>query len=206
MNNKNMKKAMIVVALVAVWFGCKTAYQRYNFKPAEGSIEISFSINDPLRYPDDEPLEEPQTVAWLEDADGKYVRSILVSDWTSGGGWAKKIKLPDGKKVTASCPQWQVASSWPKNHTKQQIDAVTKATPETGSHKISVDCRKANLPAGTYQYFVQASVAPLHSIVCTGKITIGGQQEESIAKVIYKPEIHKDAGPILSDVKARYTP
>ncbi|MBL7218502.1 MAG: DUF2271 domain-containing protein [Phycisphaerae bacterium] len=200
------RKTLAAAAIVAVCLACGVGYLWSRSIPVDGSIEISFRISDPLRYPDDEPLEDPQTVVWLEDARGQYIQSLLVSDWTAMGGWKKKLKLPDGRKIIEICPQWQTASHWPENHSKEVIDAVTKATPETGSHTVSIKCGKLKLTAGAYRYRVQTSVAPRHTIICTGVIDIGGGPAESTADVIYDPEMHKDAGPVLGGVKARYTP
>ena len=201
-----MMKTLAAAVVIAVCFGGVIGYLWQRSRPADGSIEISFRISDPLRYPDDEPLSTPQTVVWLEDARGKYIRSLLVSDWTAMGGWEKKLKLPDGRKVIEICPQWQAASGWPEKHSKQVIDAVTKATPKTGAHTISIKCRELKLSVGTYRYRVQTSVAPQHTIICTGAINIGGGPVETTAEVVYNPEMHKDAGPVLSNVTARYTP
>ena len=200
------RTVLAIVLLIFICAGGVIGYFSHHTRPAGGSIEISFKINDPLRYPDDEPLDDPQTVIWLEDSRGQYVRSILVSDWTSSEGWEKTVKLPDKTEIKEICPQWQAASGWPKNHSKKTIDAVTKATPETGDHEISVKCADLKLKVGTYRYCVQTSVAELHSILCIGTITIGDEPDESIATVLYKPELHKDAGGVLSDVKAVYTP
>ena len=73
-------KTLAAAVVVAVCFGGVIGYLRYRSRPADGSIEISFRINDPLRHPADEPLSIPQTVVWLEDARGNYIRSLLVSD------------------------------------------------------------------------------------------------------------------------------
>ena len=201
-----LKKTLTAAVVIAVCLGGLIGYFLYRYRLAGGSIEISFRINDPRRYPDDEPLSIPQTVVWLEDARGIYVRSLLVSDWTSGEGWKVKVKLPDGRKVKKICPQWQAASNWPEKHSKQVIDAVTKATPKTGPHTLSIKCSDLKLSVGTYRYRVQTSVAALHTILAAGTITVGGGPMESTAKIAYNPEMHKDAGPVLSDVKARYTP
>jgi len=201
-----LKKTLTAAVVIAVCLGGLIGYFLYRYRPADGSIEISFKISDPLRYPDDEPLSTPQTVVWLEDTRGNYVGSLLVSDWTSGEGWKVKVKLPDGRKVKKICPQWQTASLWPENHSKQVIDAVTKATPKTGPNTVRIKCSDLKLSVGTYRYRVQTSVAPLHTILAAGTIDIGGGPVESQAEIAYNPAMHEDAGPVLSDVKARYTP
>jgi|GEM_PF-2233286 len=205
-NGGGLRKTLAAAAIVAVCLVSGIGYLCSRSRPVEGAIEISFRINDPLRYPDDEPLDDPQTVVWLEDARGRYIRSLLVSDWTAMEGWEEKVKLSDGTKVKEVCPQWQQASHWPENHSKEVIDAVTKATPETGAHTVSIKCSELKLTAGTYRYRVQTSVAPRHSIICTGEIDIGAGPAESTAAVVYDPEMHKDAGAVLSEVKARFTP
>jgi len=201
-----LRKTLLIAVVVAVCLVSGIGYLWSRSVPADGSIEISFRISDPLRFPDDEPLDEPQTMVWLEDAGGNYVRSLLVSDWTSGEGWKVKVKLPDGTKIKKICPEWQVASGWPENHSKEVIDAVTKATPETGPHTVRIKCSDLKLSVGTYRYRVQTSVAALHTILAAGAITIGDGPVESTARIEYKPEMHKDAGPVLSNVTARYIP
>jgi hypothetical protein len=205
-NAGSRKKTLAMAGLIAVCIGGAIGYVLLQSEPADGTIEISFRINDPESYPDDEPLSIPQTVVWIEDASGRYVQSILVSDWTSQGGWRVTVKDHDGTKIKKICPQWQTASGWPENHSKKVIDAVTKATPNTGPHKISIKCDDLKLTVGTYRYIVQTSVAPLHTITATGTINIGDAQVESTARITYNPEMHKHAGRVLSNVKASYTP
>ncbi|MDP6637384.1 MAG: DUF2271 domain-containing protein [Phycisphaerae bacterium] len=201
-----LKKVLIAAVLIAICVGCAIGYMLYQSRPADGTIEISFRINDPSHFPDDEPLSIPQTVVWLENSRGEYIQSLMVSDWTSSEGWEETVKLPDGTKVKKICPKWQVASGWPENHSKQVIDAVTRATPETGAHTVSVKCRDLKLSVGTYRCYVQTSVAPLHTILAAGTINIGRGSTETTADITYNPGKHKDAGPVLSDVKVRYAP
>jgi len=186
--------------------GVGLLYYALSSSPADGFIEVSFRINDPLRFPDDEPLPEPQTVIWLEDDGGRYAGSLLVSEWLSSGGYAKKMKTPDGKKVPAVCAEWQAVSGWPKGHSKKTVDAVTAATPQTGAHTVRFDCRDLGLAVGGYKFHVQTSVAEGYHIISSGRINIGGEPAETKAAVTYHPEMHKDAGAILTDVKARYSP
>ncbi|MBT3199419.1 MAG: DUF2271 domain-containing protein [Phycisphaerales bacterium] len=200
------KKILAVILFIGICVGGVIGYLSQRSRPATGVLAISFKINDPLNYPDDEPLQDPQTAVWLEDAQGKYISTAMISDWTSMEGWEETVKLPDGTKVKEMCPKWQEVSGWPANHTKQQIDAVTKATPETGPHTVKVNLAELKLTTGTYRYCVQTSVAPRHTIIATGTITIGSGQVESNAIIVYTPDMHPDAGPVLSDVNASYTP
>jgi len=171
-----------------------------------GAIEISFRINDPVRFDDDEPLWDPQTVVWLEDSSGRYVQTLMVCDWTAMGGWKKKRKTADGTKVTEICPQWQEASGWPEGHSESVVDAITRATPVVGAHTVGANCADLGLAPGTYRYHVQASVAEGHTILCSGTILIGESPTTNQAERTYKPKMHADAGAILSDVKATYAP
>ena len=207
-NRRRGKRVMAVAVLLGVCIlssGCCRCYWE-SPAPAEGDIEISFRINDPVRYDDEEPLQDPQTVVWLEHSCGRYVRSLMVSDWTAMGGWRKQTKTAAGKEVRVSCPRWQQASDWPDGHSKTDIDAVTKATPGAGAHTVRVSCRKMRVPPGDYRYYVQTTVAPVHSILYSAAIHIGGPAAAAEGTVTYIPEMHKDAGPVLSNVKARYRP
>ena len=100
MNVRRISRTLALVVIAAslgtivLHPGCRDWVLEPAEVPTSEYLEISFRINDPVRYPDDEPLSDPQTVIWLEDRSGRYVQSLLVSDWTAMGGWKKKRKTP----------------------------------------------------------------------------------------------------------------
>ena len=79
--------------------------------------------------------KEPQFAVWLEDEQGRYIRTLYVTQKASGISWifAPKEGRPE------SLPVWYHASKHASKKTaassssdKKEIDAVTSATPKGG--------------------------------------------------------------------------
>ncbi len=74
------------------------------------------------------PVEKtPQCAAWIETVDGKYVRTLMVTDRVSRGAWRGNPKggRPD------SLPVWLHASARGQaSGAASEVDAATSATPE----------------------------------------------------------------------------
>ena len=101
-------------------------------KPAKGSLEISFTFDKPKDV-------EPSYCAaiWLEDMDGNYVRSLLVTEYLSYGGY----------NDSTICPRWRSGADW-DNVTDDEFDTVTQATPSVGSHVMTFACEDHHLMTG----------------------------------------------------------
>ncbi len=192
--------AVLLIGVALLQGGCRTLPR------ATGALEISFQIHDPVKA-DDERFIDPQTVIWIEDGKGRYVRSLLVSDWLALGGWRKKMKHSALKETDIICPEWQKASRWPRKHTEAVIDAVTKATPPTGKSTVTVSCAELGIGHGEYRYHVQSCyTGDGHYVLRSGRISVGGTNASSRATATYNPGRLEEAGDILGDVTARYTP
>lgn len=203
--NERGSAASVAVAGVSLLLACLLMQACHTLPPATtGRVEISFQINDPLDE-DAEGLIAPQTVVWIENARGRYVKSLLVSDWLASEGWHYKVKKSAWRKVKLTCPQWQSSSRWPKKHSEADIDAVTKATPVTGAHRVAVGCDRLGVAPGNCRYHVESTYSDDgHSIICSGILSIGGTNAASQAAATYHPGEHVGAGQILSNVKAKY--
>ena len=79
--------------------------------------------------------KEPQLAVWLEDEQGRYIKTLYVTQKASGISWifAPKEGRPE------SLPVWYHASKHASKKTaassssdKKEIDAVTSATPKGG--------------------------------------------------------------------------
>lgn len=182
--------ASIVLAAISFLCGCGP-------QPTDGSLgrlEISFTLTGA----NDLGLEfEPsyQTVVWLEDEAGVYVKTLLVSEYLSYGGYEE----PE------ICPRWSRSSDW-GNVSETLFDSVTQATPPVGANRIAVDCSDEKLEAGVYHYCVQTHIMEEDNILFRGRIEIGGAATESRAAASRSPDKHPAARNLLCDVNARYTP
>ncbi len=89
------------------------------------------------------PVEKtPQCAAWIETADGKYVRTLMVTDRVSRGAWRGNPKggRPD------SLPVWLHASArGSAAGAASEVDAATSATPDSDA---SINLSASGLEAG----------------------------------------------------------
>lgn len=89
----------------------------------------------------------PQLAAWIETVDGRFVRTLLVSDSAARGSWRGN---PSGGRPDA-LPVWYTASQALERGT---VDAASSATP-TGA--VSAGYRVAELKTGE-QYIIRLEV------------------------------------------------
>jgi len=157
---------------------------------ASGFLELTLHLN-----PADTEEFAPsyQTVAWLEMPEGEYVRSLLVSEYMSYGGFMD----PD------LCPNWHKVSDWEVNY-ETEMDAVTAATPGLDETVLTFNCEKEKLSPGVYKYLVQTHIVENYNILYSGEIRIGGDENESVAEVTFSPSEYPGANRVLAGVQARY--
>ena len=159
-------------------------------EPAAGHLEITFRLNP---ADTEEFAPSHQTVVWLETPEGRYVRSLFVSEYMSYGGFM----LPE------VCPRWHGVSNWEKNY-EHEMDSVTAATPKVEKSVLTIDCGKANLKPGVYRYCVQTHIVEDYNILFIGEIRVGGDENENVAEATFSPSQHPDAGSVLDQVTARF--
>ena len=159
-------------------------------QPCNGSLEISFRLNS---SDTDEVVPSYQTVVWLETPDGEYVRSLLVSEYMSYGGFME----PE------ICPRWHKLSDWETNY-EHEMDAVTAATPGLEETVLTFCSEKEGIEPGLYRYHVQTHIMEDFNILYSGEIRIGGEENENVADATYEPAEYAGANKVLDNVKARY--
>ncbi len=88
----------------------------------------------------------PQTAVWIEDTDGKFIRTVYVSGF-SGHAQGQQVNLP----------MWAHASEF------ADVDAVTAASIDLGHHIYVWDLKDAagkKVKSGEYTVFVEVSYWP----------------------------------------------
>jgi hypothetical protein len=156
---------------------------------AEGEVEISFVFGAAEGV-----APSFQTAVWLEDEQGKYVKSLFVSEYLAYGGF----------NDPTICPAWTKVANWAQA-SEADYDAVSRPTPPIGSHTLRVSCREKGVPAGAYQYCIQVHIIEGYNILYRGKIQIGGSDVEDVPTPSYVPDKHPSADSVVSSVKVRYT-
>lgn len=159
-------------------------------KPVKGTIEIRFHLNSA------EGVEPSyQTVVWLEDEAGTYLKSFLVSEYLAYGGF----------NDSTICPAWSKNANW--DQTPEEVfDAVTRATPPVGETILQIDCLKENLFPGTYNFLIQTHIVAKYSILAKGNLVLGKEKFASNVERFYIPSVYVNTAQVLDSVSAEFIP
>ena len=177
-----LRTFFILLVFCLILSGCKKST---NESEVQGEIRIKYSLN---------AWDHP-TVIWLSDGEQNYLKTIYVSAWLSNSGYL----------LSYVCPEWSSISDW-RNAAESEVDAVTSATPEIGSHELILNCKAEEITPGIYYYSIQSHIQNVYNVLYTGKLTIGGVANSSVAEVSFIPEAHPDPAKryILNNVSAEY--
>ena len=150
---------------------------------AKGPLTLEYTFNKK------EGKGTSQMAAWIEDKDGKLVRTLFATRYTTQKGYKKQ-----------ALPQW-VKKSGLAQLDKAKVDAFTKATPQSGKVTAGWDGK------GTYKLVVEATLYQDSDALWTGTFQKGGKEQtldmkESLTKEPEKKE-NKD---MITGVKAVYRP
>ncbi|MDP2984447.1 MAG: DUF2271 domain-containing protein [Candidatus Latescibacter sp.] len=143
-----------------------------------------------------------QFAVWIEDEAGKYIRTLFVTNYTARRqGW---------KARQQSLVTWVKAADV-KNLPKEDVDAMSSATPQSGKLSVVWDLKDAAgkpVPAGVYVYRVEGCLLRENNVLWTGKIKVGGARAISHQTTAsYYPEGAAKLGKtLISDVSAAYEP
>lgn len=159
---------------------------------AKGPLTLEYTFNKK------EGKGTSQMAAWIEDKDGKLVRTLFATRYTTQKGYKKQ-----------ALPQW-VKKSGLAQLDKAKVDAFTKATPAAGQVTAGWDGKDDNgksVPDGTYKLVVEATLYQDSDALWTGTFQKGGKEQtldmkESLTKEPEKKE-NKD---MITGVKAVYRP
>jgi hypothetical protein len=157
--------------------------------PVTGALEIRYRLV--AASGDLQPSY--QTAIWLEDVEGKLVRSLLVSEWLAYSG----------HNSGSVCPTWLAVADW-QNVSEEELDAVSQATPEIGDSVLRVDLTPYRLAPGRYRYGVETHVVEGYNIVFRGEIDLGSAPSSSQAEGRFVPEAYPGAEGMLLGVEARF--
>jgi hypothetical protein len=115
-----------------------------------------------------------QFAVWIEDASGKFIKTLYATRFTASGGW---------KRRPQSLPVWVNASQLIKRDSNE-VDAITGATPLGGKLAYVWDCKNDEglaVPPGEYRYLVEANLRWTSMVLYRGTIRIGESTQHSLA-------------------------
>jgi len=176
-----MKRLLFVVILTVLVLATVAAQQ--------AAVELTFT------YTRQSGSASNQFAAWIEDTEGKYIKTLYVTRWTANGGYSKR---------PATIPMW-VKKSDPSKMTKAQVDAVSGATPQTGTVTCKwdgTDSKGAALPNGNYVLVLEGTLRWENQVYYRAVITLGKGAMTPKVDVEYVGDIAAERA-MIKDVKVR---
>jgi len=132
-------------------------------------------------------LDRTKTIAsnqfgiWIEDEGGRYIKTLFATRFAAEGGFRKRPQ---------TLPEWVEKSGW-ENATQEEIDAVSGATPQSGTFTVVWDLTDRTVkpvPPGTYVYKIEGTIYWQNRVLWEGRIDVGGAEEKtSMADATYYP-------------------
>ena len=192
MKTRNLIIAVLIafMAIPAMAQGSKNASQ----------VELSFN------YQKQSGAGSNQYAVWIENSEGKVVRTLYVSKFTTQGRAMGGQQRRRGYTFRPTCvPTW-VKNAKAEEMTDEQIDAVTGATPaQRGVQTFTWDFKDADgkaVPAGNYKIFLEATLY-FNSIVLYSGSFSTSEKAGAISltsKLTEEDEQHKN---MITEVKAQ---
>ncbi len=178
-----MKKNLIVRLLLIFLIGAFiiTACTR------ERNIIVSYQMKDVK-----EIIPSYQLTIWLEKPDGTFVTTLFVSEYLAYGGYLEY----------GVCPSWSKKAHW-DTVTKEELDAVSGATPVPGEVKLEMKFNADKVPDGEYNLFIQVHLTSDLNDTYKGKVNfVSGKATVSQIKPYKIKEVKsEDKYRLLSNIK-----
>jgi hypothetical protein len=152
-----MKSVLIVILTVLVLTG---AAAQQTAAQSAATLELTFTFTR------QSGAASNQFAAWIEDTEGKYIKTLYVTRWTANGGYSRR---------PSSIPVW-VRKSELSKMAKAQIDAVSGATPQTGTVTCAwdgTDSKGAALSTGDYVLVLEGTLRWENQVYYRIPITLG---------------------------------
>jgi len=164
-----MKKVLFIMVFCSVLsLACAAGQNSANPANANpASAEISFTFNR------QSGSSSNQYAVWVEDSQGNLVKTLYATRYTANGGWERRPQ---------SIPLW-VSKSGLSTMPKKDIDAITSATPRTGTQNYRWDGTDKNgnrLTAGEYKVFLEATLRGENRVLYSASVTLGSDQGSNV--------------------------
>lgn len=185
-----VQRLVAVLGVVVLGVTAEVPLRAATQKQAPGTLEVRFFYDTPTTI---EPTYH--TAMWLEDADGKIVKTLFVSQELSGTQY----------KTADACPDWVNKARWEKAP-KSEVDAVTAPTPSVGAGELRFDLASLGIAPGTYGFRFQVHVTETYNVLYRGEVTVGGPRSDVKLETVFGPGKLDTAEQFVRDVEVRYLP
>ena len=143
-----MKIRIILMAVLSAVIAMPATAQR---SKKASAVELSFN------YQKQSGAGSNQWAVWIENSEGKVVRTLTVTSFTSKGRGGRR-----GYTFRPTCTPTWVKNAKAEEMSDEQIDAVTSATPsQSGIQTYTWDFKDADgkeVPAGDYKICFEATL------------------------------------------------
>jgi hypothetical protein len=181
-----MKQTFVFLAIFAVLsIACAEAQTS-----PQAEVEITFTFTRQTGSASN------QFAVWIEDSQGKYIKTLYAARYTATGGF---------KRRSSSIPVW-VKQSDIANMAKADVDALTGATPRTGSLVYTwdgTDSKGAVVGAGEYVVYLEGTLRWENLVLYSAAVRLGHGAAPSHVDVKYTPAFAISERSMISDVKVR---
>ena len=138
-------------------------------------VTVSGEVVITFEYAKQSGSASNQFAVWVEDMDGNLIKTLYTTGYTANGGY---INRPD------SIALWVEKSSLP-NMQKNEVDAITGATPKAGKLSYAWDLSNLDgetIPAGKYMFFVEGTLRWKNFVLYSAAINISDVSDTVQAK------------------------
>jgi len=164
-----MKKFIFIVFLmVLVLINCTNTKGTAHQTDVIAVAEVAFTFTRQSGHASN------QYAIWIEDTQGRHIKTINVTRFTANGGWSRR---PD------SIPIW-VKQSGVADMTREQIDVISSATPRTGLLTYVWDGKNSigiPVPDGMYYLILEGTLRWQNQVIYRAPIVLG--QGTAIAEI-----------------------
>jgi hypothetical protein len=184
-----MKNLTLFVILTVLVLTSAAAQQAAQTAQSGATLEVTFT------YTRQSGAASNQFAVWIEDTEGKYIKTLNVTKWTSNGGYSKR---------PATIPVW-VKKADPSKLTKAQIDAISAATPQTGTVTCTwdgTDSKGAALSTGDYMLVIEGTLRWENQVYYRAPISLGKGTMTPKVNVEYVGDAAAERA-MIKDVKVR---
>jgi hypothetical protein len=155
-----------------------------------GTLQVTFLYMPPTTI---DPTYH--TAIWLEDGEGRLVRTLYVSQELSSAEY----------KMGNVCPDWVKVAHWGTTP-KSEVDAVTAPTPNVGSEAKVFDLAQLGVKPGLYQFRFQMHVGEDHNVLFRGTLNAGDVAGDLQLEMTQGPGELVSTDQFIREVKAHYAP
>ena len=133
------------------------------------------------------------TAIWLEDASGKLVKTLYVSQELSDKEY----------KMGTVCPDWVNKAKW-EAAPKTEVAAVTAPTPNVGTGEMSFDLAQIGIAPGTYGFRFQMHIEEEANVLYRGTLVVGGPAATVALDTVVGPGKPSTTDQFVKDLVVRY--